>query len=110
MKVNLTIEVSDPVRNALASALDRRASRRLATREEVRSFIVGSVNSLAGPVGHTILPLQAVDGRPCPPPPSSGPASDLYRIDAEDAEYLRNKSPSFIYGWNKVKRRGGSVA
>ena len=105
MKVNLTIEVPDAVRNALASALDRRDGRRLATREEVRSFVLGSVNSLAGPGGHTHPPLQAVDGPPCPPKPSSGPASDLYRVDPEDAAYLRDKPAGFIYGWNKIKRR-----
>jgi hypothetical protein len=107
MKVNLTVEVSDPARRALARALDNRAGRRLATREELRSFVVEIVNSLAGlDCACTSPKTQAADGTLClSAPPSAGPASDLYRIDDEDRERLRGKPPGFIYGWNKVKRR-----
>ena len=107
MKVNLTIEVSDTARRVLASALDNRASRRLATRREIRSFFEEVSNSLAGSVCLTPTPQpQANDGTLCLSPPSKGPASDLYRIDDEDRDRLRGKPPGFVYGWNKVKRRG----
>jgi hypothetical protein len=32
------------------------------------------------------------------------PASDLYQIDPEDLKFLKGKDPSFVRGWNQVKR------
>lgn len=108
MKVNVSLEITDTMRNALATGIDGRPSKRLATRVEVREFLEGSINSLAGPP----RPVPSAhagkdDGSPSTPPtsPSPGPASDLYAIDPEDRELLRNKPPGYVYGWNKVKRR-----
>ncbi len=111
MKVALSLEVTDTVRNSLACEVDGRSGARLATRAEVRAYLEGCLNSLAGPT-RTVAASEtrANDGAsstlPAPPrSPSPGLASELYRIDPEDEERLRGKPPSYIYGWNKVKRR-----
>jgi hypothetical protein len=111
MKVLVSLEVQKEVRNALACEVDSRKSARLATRAEVRMYLEGCLNSLAGPT-RTVAAShgRANDGASTTPPasprsPSPGPASDLYRIDPEDEERLRGKPPSYVYGWNKVKRR-----
>ena len=46
MKTNLTIEISDPERQALASFLDGKPTARLATRDDVRSFCQGIVEGV----------------------------------------------------------------
>jgi hypothetical protein len=111
MKVAVSLEVNDAVRNALACEVDGRRSARLATRAEIRMYLDGCMNSLAGTTRTVAASNEREnDGASTTPPapprsPSSGPASDLYRIDPEDEERLRGKPPSYIYGWNKVKRR-----
>ena len=46
MKVALSIEITDEQRNALASAITGKETKRLATRDEVREFLEGAIASL----------------------------------------------------------------
>lgn len=101
MKVSLSLEVSDPQRNALARLIEGKDIKRLATRDEVRAYVTGCVESLQGN-GVAADPEPAAVA-----PPSQRPFSysELLRIDPEDEAVLKDKEPGFIVGWNKVKRR-----
>ena len=108
MKVNLGVEINDVDRNTLAQYIDGKQGKRLATRDEVREFLVATIESLASgaqehpPDPETVRRLAATL-----PAPLAGDLrrAELLRVDEEDAQELAGKDPSYIVGWNRWKRR-----
>lgn len=101
MKVNVNVEITDAQRNALAQAIDGKKNKRLATRDEVRDYVAGCIESLIAPGEAT--DTEHVAARHPPPRPDA--IGDLMRIDPEDEEHLSGKEPGYIAGWNRWKRR-----
>ena len=100
MKVNLSLEVTESQRNVLARLLTGKDIKRLATRDEVREFVAGCIESLTEREG-AVLPADAAIALPQP----RVSVGDLLTIDPEDEEILRGKAPGYIVGWNRVKRK-----
>ncbi len=90
MITTIQIELSDHARDHLADMIDQRASKRLATRKEIRAIchqhIAGLISQQADALG--------IQRSPAP----------LRVIDPEDATMLRGKPASYIRGWNQEKR------
>ena len=64
MKVALSIEVTDQQRNALAVRLSGKEVKRLATRDEVRDFLLSALTGLDTP--GTTEPLPTTHSDPVP--------------------------------------------
>jgi hypothetical protein len=102
MKVNLGVEINDAQRNVLSNRIAGKPTKRLATRDEVRAYVDGCIASLVEGACITEVPESTAPVATTTPRPTT---SDLMRIDPEDEEYLRDKDPGFVVGWNRWKRR-----
>ncbi len=99
MKTNVSIELTDAERDYLATIIDGKPTKRLVTRSEVsnlvKQFIGAAVAQAEYSGGKADVPESVA---------SYQPQSDLYTIDPKDMKFLRGKDPSYIRGWNTVKR------
>jgi hypothetical protein len=95
MKVALSLEVTDDQRRELARRITAKSTSRLATRDEVREFVVGVLGSLGTAEGQEHLP-ETVSAR-------------LAFTDAEaqlaDKLRVEGKSESYIRGYIAVGRK-----
>jgi len=101
MKTNVSIELSDEERRALADVIDGKVSKRLATRAEVVEICRRHI------AGLTRASISSADAKKVGEVIARQPANDLYTIDESDplsAAIARPNDPGYIYGWNKVKR------
>lgn len=102
MKTNVAIELTDGERDTLANIIAGKVNKRLATRQDVvaicRQHIAGLVATM--PAGEDQPPAPGAA-----PIRAAGPGSDLYHPDPADVPLMaRPNDPSYVYGWNKVKR------
>lgn len=91
MNVNVKLTITDEERDILADYLDGKASKRLATRKDVNSFVQGCI-------------AAATDGA-ATPEAEAATASDLPEWAYREADRLaaEGHDPSYIRGWLKVK-------
>lgn len=112
MKTNVSIDLNDEDRNKLANMLDGKATARLATRKEIveicQRHIGGLVEQSSGfdKVIIGVDPAKPGSDRTVVSEVRNGKISPLSEVDAEDFVFLKDKSPSYIRGWNQVKRGG----
>lgn len=98
MKTNVAIELNDDQRNKLANVIDRKVTKRLATRKEISDFCRGSIDSALverdAPIvsGCAVRQVVRTSVRTTPYP--------------EDEKRLAGKSTSYVIGYNKVKESG----
>ena len=106
MKTNVSIELTDEQRNALAVAIDGKASKRLATRAELgalcRLFIEAVIEHEGEQAPHQPGRLFVEDQE------AGAPGGALHIADDEDRARLADKPVGYVVGWNKVKRRLGA--
>ena len=109
MKTNVSIELNDQQRDYLATLIDDKQTVRLASRAEVTALVeqfIGGVVAQAEYSGGKADVPEAIMYKSDPTltrPPMSQ-MRDLYTIDQEDIKILKGKDPSFVRGWNQVKR------
>ena len=103
MKCNIKLDVSDQQRNALACLLAGKAVKRLATREDVLSFVQGAVAGLSQetptlPLGSPSVPAAAPSGALRAPlsPAELATVAELTKA---------GRSPGYIRGWIYAGRR-----
>jgi hypothetical protein len=99
MKTNVSIELDKAQRDYLATLIDGKVTKRLASRSDITKL----VNQF---IGGTIAQAEYSGGKADIPESQSNynPSSDLYSIDPEDRKFLDGKDPSYVRGWNQVKR------
>ena len=106
MKTNVSIELTDEQRNALAVAIDGKQSKRLATRAELGALCRLFVEAV---IEHEAEQAPCQPGRLFSEPvEASEPRGSLHIADAEDRASLAGKPVGYVVGWNKVKRRLGA--
>lgn len=99
MKTNVSIELDDAQRDYLATYIDDKVTKRLATRGDITQLVnqfIGAITAQAEYSGGMVGTPEDVA--------NYNPSSDLYRIDPEDRKHLEGKDPSYVRGWNQVKR------
>lgn len=98
MKTNVAIELTDEQRDYLATLIDGKPTKRLATRQDVNNLVqqfIGAAVSQAEYSGGKVDEHNNVHATA---------KGDLYTIDPEDRKFLDGKDPSYVRGWNQVKR------
>lgn len=102
MKCNVKIEISDEARRALSSLLAGKPVKRLATRDEVNAYLLGTVAGLMREGGadlgqKTVEASQVVDAirRPF----TAAEQREVERLQAE------GRSEGYIRGWVYAGRR-----
>lgn len=99
MKTQVTIDLNNEQRNDLKIKLDGKASKKVLSRDEVRTLCQDMFEGL----------LAAELSKATPGP--SGKVAEVvsiydhpfYKVAPEDVEHLAGRSLGFIYGYNKVK-------
>ena len=94
MKTNCSIDLNNDELDALATAIDGKVTKRLATRADINELVAKAVGGLVEDARYT---AGKVDPEPIPP------ESDLYRVHPGEERWLAGKSKSYIYGWNKAR-------
>jgi hypothetical protein len=110
MKTNVSIELTDEERDAIATVLDGKMTKRLATRgdivELVTKFIGGFTADASYKAGKEVPETARFNADPTI---TRGPITklrDLYRIRDGEAAMLKGKSDSYIRGWNSARTDG----
>ena len=97
MKTNVPIELNDAERSLLADLIDRKQSKRLATRAEVVAIAQQHIAGLVGSKEDDIPPGTRIA--------LDSTQADIYRADPEDVPLMaRPDDPGYVRGWNLVKR------
>ncbi len=100
MKINVPIEISNDDLVALSNLIDAKVTKRRATRKDVAALCNQHIGGLiAMAKSHDLVVTLEPDPQFKHPTPTN-----LYRIDPEDQAVLAGKDPSYIRGWNQVKR------
>lgn len=99
MKTNVSIELNPEQLGYLATLIDGKVGRRLATRKDINNLVEQFI-------GATVAQAEYTGGKAGIPEDvaSYKPQSDLYQVDQADRKFLDGKDPSYIRGWNQVKR------
>ena len=101
MKTIVNIELTNEQLDSIATLIDNKVTKRLATRKD----ITGLVNQFIGALttqsdydaGKVTQDTEAV---------KASPRSDLLRIRPGEERLLAGKSEGYIYGWNKARTDG----
>jgi hypothetical protein len=100
MKTNVSIELSEVERDALATRLDGKYTKRLATRSDITELVIKLLGGFLEEASFkSVMNI----------PPENEPkavTSDLYRIRAGEEAVLRGKPESYIRGWNAARTDG----
>lgn len=103
MKVNLSLEITDGARNALGQLLRGKPGKYLATREEVKAFMLGTVAGLI-----RLQPSHGL-GEATPAAAATVEAIRAPLTPAEEKVAAKlaseGKSPGYIRGWIYAGRR-----
>ncbi len=106
MKTNVSIELNDEQRTQLAYWIDSQGGvwpnqrKRMATRKEVVALCQQHIGGLAEAINGQAEKLHSNDQAQ----PTKG-AVDLLKADPEDIPLMaKPNNPSYVRGWNQVKR------
>lgn len=111
MNVNVKVALTDEQRNVMYRNLTGKDVKRMVSRREVNDFVQGCIDAVLQPGSTAKLLARDLSEVECRILAARGPGEvrapqrSLLEIDPEDAEWLADKSPSYIRGWNQVKRR-----
>lgn len=105
MRTVVTLDITDEQRSQLACLLAGKAVKRLATREEIRDYVLGSIARLSEVKSE--LEQGAVLVQPARAPASA--SNHLTAFNPKEAEQIvalraAGKSDSYIAGWLKPGR------
>lgn len=98
MKTIVRIELDDDQRNKLACMIAGKATAKMASRADVVALCERHIGGLIEECSTFDSDAQKADKVWSPG------YTDLSAPDREDEALLRGKPPSYVYGWNKVKR------
>lgn len=104
MKTNVSIDLNPEQLDYLATMIDGKVTKRQATRKDITNLVeqfIGGITCEAEYRGGKVTEYNTVQARA---ETTGANASDLYIIDPEDAVFLKGKDPSYVRGWNQVKR------
>ena len=106
MKTNVSIELTDDQRDALASMIDGKDNTRMATRKEITAIAQNHLGGMAR-VAEAETFEDVADEDQDWKDALAGPTGDLYVIDHTDPltrVMAVPDDPSYVRGWNQVKR------
>lgn len=102
MKTNVSIELSEQERSALADLIDGKATKRLATRKEITKICQQHIGGMSH---QTVEAFESA---------AHGTArkkyGDIYKVDHSDPlsrTMAQPHNPGYVRGWNLVK--GGAA-
>lgn len=109
MMTNLgTVELTDDQRDAIANMIDGKDTTRLATRKEITAIVQFHVAGLARYAeAKTFEEVHDEDRDAVMADADGTPMSDLYVVDDTDPlsrTMALPDDPSYVRGWNQVKR------
>ena len=108
MRTNVSIELTDDQRDALATMIDAKDTTRLATRKEITAIAQQHIGGMARVAeAETFEDVDDDDQGQREAP--SGPDGDLYVVDHTDPltrTMAKPDDPSYVRGWNQVKKAG----
>jgi hypothetical protein len=99
VKTNISVDLNPKQLGYLATLIDGKVTKRQATRKDVTNLVEQFI-------GATVAQAEYSAGKAGIPEDqaSYNPQSDLYQVDQADRKFLDGKDPSYIRGWNQVKR------
>ena len=101
MKTNVSIELNPDQLDAIATLIDGKMTKRLATRKDINRLVTQFIGGLTSEANYTAGKVTDETSAP--------PTSDLYKIWPGEEKLLKGKSPSYIYGWNKARTLGRAI-
>jgi hypothetical protein len=105
MKANISIEINDEDRDKLANLMDGKVTKRMVTRKDIVQLCNQHIGGLLQQAHESVIVKTAVAVPERQPVNAQGQHDNRYsRIDPEDQALLTGKDPSYIRGWNQVKR------
>lgn len=112
MKTNVSIELTDDQRDALASMIDGKDNTRLATRKEITAIAQQHLGGMARVAEAAAFEDVYEDDQEAAALVAAGipPAGEIYVVDTSDPlsrTMARPDDPSYVRGWNQVKKAGG---
>ena len=112
MKTNVSIELTDDQRDALATMIDGKDTTRLATRKEITAIAQNHIGGMARVAEADAFEDVYEDDQEAAALVKAGipPDGDLYVVDHTDPltrTMAKPDDPSYIRGWNQVKKAGG---
>jgi hypothetical protein len=109
MITNLSIDLSDDQRDALASMIDGKDNTRLATRNEIKAIAqqhLGGMARVAEAATFEDVEDEDMEGAASAAYDDGAPENELYVVDDTDPlsrTMAKPQDPSYIRGWNQVK-------
>ena len=113
MKTNLGIELTDDERDALANLIDGKDTTRLATRNEIKAIAqnhLGGMARLAEAQTFEDVEDEDTEGAASAAYGDGAPKGELYVVDHTDPltrTMAKPDDPSYVRGWNQVKKASG---
>jgi hypothetical protein len=107
MKTNVSIELDPGQLDAIATMIDNKITKRLATRADINELVrkfIGGITSQSEWVSGKVT--KDTDKMVTGIVNKDVPRSDLYRIRPGEEKFLKGKSESYCYGWNKARSDG----
>ena len=110
MKTNVSVELTDEERDAIATVIDGKSTKRLATRadivELVTKFIAGFAADSSYKAGKAVPETAKFKADPTITRVGASKLRELYRVREGEEALLRGKSESYIRGWNSARTDG----
>ena len=111
MNTNVRITLTDEERDAIATVLDGKYTKRLATRADITELVTKLIGGLTEDANYKAGKVTAIIGGRDNPDPTltRAPLSrikELTRIREGEEAILKGKSESYIIGWNKARSDG----
>ena len=98
MKTNVSIELTAPELDSIATLLDGKITKRLATRADINALVIKFIGGIASEANYKAGKVTEQTETP--------PRSDLYRVRQGEEKLLAGKIESYVYGWNKARTDG----
>ncbi|MCK5640644.1 MAG: hypothetical protein KAJ19_07600 [Gammaproteobacteria bacterium] len=96
MKINVPIELNNCQLDSIATMLDDKVTKRLATRKDIIKLVNKFIGGLTAQADYSAGKVTEETDAP--------PNSNLYQIKPGEEKFLAGKPPSYIYGWNKASK------
>jgi hypothetical protein len=101
VKINIPIELNPEQLDSIATLIDNKVTKRMATRKDINTlvgqFIGGLTTQADFTAGKVTQDTEAL---------KASPKSDLLRIRPGEEKLLAGKPESYVYGWNKARSDG----
>jgi hypothetical protein len=112
MNTNVSIALTEEERDSIATVIDGKFTKRLATRADIVELVTKFVGGFVAEAGYKsgkVTNFELARDNPDPKLRRDVPHSELhhlYRIREGEAAMLKGKSDSYIRGWNSARTDG----